>query len=87
MENGVGCFGGIAYTCGCHSEPAFRNSGDSAGSVEGGGEDSKLPPLSNSAKEDPLDGVVFASAVPSVAGGAVVFSMTEAAISVIAHTR
>ena len=86
MEKGVGCFGGMAYTCGCHSEPAFRNSGDSAGSVEGGGEDSKFPPLSNSGKEDPLDAVVFASAVPSVAG-AVVFSITEAAISVIARTQ
>ena len=85
MEKGVGCFGGIAYTCGCHRLPAFRKSGERAGSVGGGEWDSNLPPLSNSGKEDPLVTAVFVRVLLSVAV-AVVFSITEEAISVISHT-
>lgn len=80
MENGAGCFGGIAYTCGCHKVPAFRKSGERAGSAGGGECDSNLPPLSNSGKEDPLVTVVLSVAVDAV------FSITQEAISVIPHT-
>ena len=87
MEKGVGCFGGMAYTCGCHRVPAFRKSGERAGNVGGGGEgDSNLPPLSNFGKEDPLvTAAAFVNVVLSVAVVGV-FSITEEAISVIPHT-
>ena len=88
MEKGVGCLGGMAYTCGCHRLPAFRNSGESAG-----GEDERGECEFNSAKEDPLDvtTVVFfvVNTVPSVVVVAAVeevFSITEEAISVIPRT-
>ena len=86
MEKGVGCFGGIAYTCGCHRLPAFRKSGERAGNVGGGEGDSNLPPLSNFGKEDPLvTAAVFVNVVLSVAVAGV-FSITEEAISVIPRT-
>ena len=89
MENGVGCLGGMAYTCGCHRLPAFRNSGESAGGEDERGECDD----GNSAKEDPLDVtiVVFfvVNTVPSVVAVVAVeevFSITEEAISVIPRT-
>ena len=90
MEKGVGCLGGMAYTCGCHRLPAFRKSGESAGSGEeerGECDDVK------SVKEDPLVAtiVVFFEvntvlSVVAVAADEEVFSITEEAISVIPRT-
>ena len=87
MEKGVGCLGGMAYTCGCHRLPAFRNSGESAGGDERG--ECEF----NSAMEDPLDVtiVVFfvvntVLSVVAVVAVEEVFSITEEAISVIPRT-
>ena len=89
MEKGVGCLGGMAYTCGCHRLPAFRKSGESAGS----GEEERGECDVNSAKEDPLVAaiVVFFEvntvlSVVAVAAVEEVFSITEEAISVIPRT-
>ena len=83
MEKGVGCLGGMAYTCGCHRLPAFRNSGESAG-----GEDKRGECEFNSAKEDTFVVFFVVNTVPSVVVVAVeeVFSITEEAISVIPRT-
>ena len=89
MEKGVGCLGGMAYTCGCHRLPAFRKSGDRAGGDERGECDDV-----NSAKEDPLVAaiVVFFEvntvllSVVAVVAVEEVFSITEHPISVIPRT-
>ena len=83
MEKGVGCLGGMAYTCGCHRLPAFRNSGESAGGDERGECDDV-----NSVKEDTFVVFFVVNTVPSVVVVAVeeVFSITEEAISVIPRT-
>ena len=85
MEKGVGCLGGMAYTCGCHRLPAFRNSGESAGGEDKRGECDDV----NSVKEDTFVVFFVVNTVPSVVVVAAVeevFSITEEAISVIPRT-